>query len=269
MPKTPRLLPVDFAAAYRTRMAELGFCEKPAAEWDGKAADFNAKVHQPSPYADAFLGRMDIRAGDTVLDVGCGPGILALRLAPQVRHLYGLDYSPAMLQYLQENAKAVGCHNITPLSLSKEANWCGRVPVCDSVVASRSGLDGDLAALFVKLSAHACRAVYFSMLVGGRFDYPPISALLGRDHTPYPDYIYAVNILYQMGYDAEVSFIVTLGRLADCTDPDDFLHRMCSAYNPLTAADLDRLTAFFHAEHHRFGQEAFAMKWALLSWRTD
>ncbi|MBH5328469.1 methyltransferase domain-containing protein [Eikenella sp. S3360] len=269
MPNTTRTLPADFAAAYRARMAELGFCEKPAAEWDGKAAGFNAKVRRPSAYADTFLSRMDIRPEDTVLDVGCGPGILALRLAPQVRRLYGLDYSPAMLQCLRENAEAAGCRNITPLLLSKEDDWRGRVPVCDSVIASRSGLDGDLAALFAKLSAHALRAVYFSMLVGGRFDYSPVSALLGRSRAPYPDYIYAVNILYQMGYDAEVSFITTPGRLADCTDLDDFLHRMHAAYHPLSPADLRRLTDFFHAEGHRFAQDEFAMKWALISWRTD
>mgnify|MGYP001742993813 FL=1 len=56
----PRPLPADFAAAYRERMAELGFSEKPAAEWDGKAPSFSAKILQPSSYADAFIARMHL-----------------------------------------------------------------------------------------------------------------------------------------------------------------------------------------------------------------
>lgn len=42
------------------------------------------------------------RSDDTVLDICCGPGALALDLAPHVEHATGLDLTPAML----EQAKA-------------------------------------------------------------------------------------------------------------------------------------------------------------------
>src|SRR5580704_9170051 len=40
-----------------------------------------------------------VRAGksDLVIDLACGPGTLALRFAPKVRHVLGLDLTPAML----------------------------------------------------------------------------------------------------------------------------------------------------------------------------
>lgn len=263
----PRPLPADFAAAYRERMAELGFSEKPAAEWDDKAPSFSAKVSQPSPYTDAFIARMHLRPGDTLLDVGCGPGILALRLAPKVQRLYGLDYSSGMLQCLEANAQAAGLTNITPIHLSKEDSW-HNVPVCDIVVSSRSGLDRDLATLFAKLSAHARRSVYFTILADGHFNPPQISRLLGQERSPYPGYIYALNILYQMGYDPTLSYITTPGRLADCTQLPDFLQRMTAAYGTLTPEHTRLLTQFFHRHHNQFAEAPFAMKWALLSWHT-
>ena len=37
------------------------------------------------------------RPGDVVLDVCCGPGTMALDMAPYVAHVTGLDLTPAML----------------------------------------------------------------------------------------------------------------------------------------------------------------------------
>ena len=38
------------------------------AEWVDKAPSFSAKILQPSPYADAFIARMQLRPGDTLLN---------------------------------------------------------------------------------------------------------------------------------------------------------------------------------------------------------
>ena len=163
---------------------------------------------------------------------------------------------------------SAGLANITPIHLSKEDSWYN-VPVCDLVVSSRSGLDRDLAALFAKLSAHARRSVYFTILADGHFNPPQISRLLGQERSPYPGYIYALNILYQMGYDPTLSYITTPGRLADCTQLPDFLQRMAAAYGALTPEHTQLLTQFFHRHHSQFAEAPFAMKWALLSWNTE
>lgn len=123
-----------------------------------------------------------------------------------------------------------------------------------------------MAALFRKLNRHARRTVYFSTLVGGSFHQPQIDRLLARSKTPFPDYIYAVNILYQMGLDAELSFVDTPGRLAGCTELEDFLNRMKESYGELNAGEIRKLTAFFRANHTEFDNSAYAMKWALLRW---
>lgn len=48
-----------------------------------------------------------------VLDVGCGTGSLALRLAPHAAHVHGLDVSPAMVQIAKDKARAAPIENVS------------------------------------------------------------------------------------------------------------------------------------------------------------
>lgn len=46
-----------------------------------------------------------LRAGDTVLDVGCGGGIAAFALTPPATSVIGVDHQPEMLRMFEENAR--------------------------------------------------------------------------------------------------------------------------------------------------------------------
>ena len=52
-----------------------------------------------------FLGGLDRRflAGSSLLEIGCGPGRLLARMAPQVRTAVGVDISLTMLHHAREN----------------------------------------------------------------------------------------------------------------------------------------------------------------------
>ena len=50
-----------------------------------------------SPRQTAFRTLVQAQSDDKVLDVCCGPGTIALDLAPHVAHVTGLDLTPAML----------------------------------------------------------------------------------------------------------------------------------------------------------------------------
>ena len=52
-------------------------------------------------------------SGDTVLDVACGPGILACAFATVARHVTGIDLTPAMLQQARALQQARGLANVT------------------------------------------------------------------------------------------------------------------------------------------------------------
>jgi ubiquinone/menaquinone biosynthesis C-methylase UbiE len=50
---------------------------------------------------------------DTVLDVACGPGLVACALAEVARHVTGIDLTPAMIEKARERQRARGLTNLT------------------------------------------------------------------------------------------------------------------------------------------------------------
>jgi ubiquinone/menaquinone biosynthesis C-methylase UbiE len=50
---------------------------------------------------------------DTVLDVACGPGLVACRLAEVAHHVAGIDLTPAMIEQARARQRASGLTNLT------------------------------------------------------------------------------------------------------------------------------------------------------------
>ncbi len=71
-----------------------------------------------SPITDAAALKLIVdtsgaKASDTVLDVACGGGVVACAFAPCVKHVTGIDLTPAMLARGAEYAKELGLTNLT------------------------------------------------------------------------------------------------------------------------------------------------------------
>lgn len=245
-------------------MQRSGRLRKPASEWDARAERMRGKLG-PSKYASDFLARMDLTGAATLLDVGCGPGTLALPLAGQLRQIYGLDYSQVMLDVLMENAAAAGVDNITPVLRAWEDDWSD-LPRCDIVVASRSTAVEDMAAAIDKLNAHARQRVYLTTLVGGHFVDADIAALLGREQEPFPDYIYVINILYRLGLHPRLDYILLPSRLAGTADFAEFAEKVAWSFGELQPAELERLQRWYEADPERSRQGGAPMRWALIDW---
>lgn len=60
----------------------------------------------------AFRALIGAKPDDLVLDVCCGPGTMALDLAPHVAHVTGLDLTPAMLVQARLAQAKQGCANV-------------------------------------------------------------------------------------------------------------------------------------------------------------
>lgn len=59
---------------------------------------------------------LDLRRGDTVLDVGCGTGLNLIELARRVGvrgRVFGVDASPQMLRLAVKRIERAGCRNVT------------------------------------------------------------------------------------------------------------------------------------------------------------
>ncbi len=65
----------------------------------------NAKLH-------AFVAKQ-IETGARVLDIGCGTGALAFRVAPRAAEVAGVDLSPAMVAYANRRLRERGAENVS------------------------------------------------------------------------------------------------------------------------------------------------------------
>ncbi|MGC3872562.1 methyltransferase domain-containing protein [Halomonas sp. GXIMD04776] len=255
---------IDFATLYRQHMAQSERRPKPASDWDARAESLGRKP-LGGAYAETFISRMDLTGSRSLLDVGCGPGTIALLLADRLEQVIGMDYSPGMLEQLEHNAKRLGLDNVTPLLRAWEDDWRD-VPVCDIVVASRSGMVADLADALAKLNAHARRRVYMTQLVGGDFLDAGLIALLGRQRTSVPDYIYTVNLLHTQGIHPRLSYIEVPSRLAGTQDFDEFAQRVSWSLGELNDDETSRLRAWYNFDPQRAAEGGAPLRWALIEW---
>lgn len=255
---------LDFAEMYREHMRCSDRPEKPASVWDERARSAGAKMMQ-GDYAKAFLARMDLSGAATLLDIGCGPGTIGVPLAGRLEAVYGLDYSPGMLECLTDNARAAGADNVTPILRSWTDDWEG-VPVCDIAVASRSSLVPDMADALHKMTSHARLRCYMTHLVGGHFGDAAIAELLGRQVRAFPDYVYIVNILHGMGIHPRVDYLTFPGRLAGTRDAQEFIDKVAWSFGELNADEQARLAEWYGADPERARRGGGDICWALISW---
>lgn len=258
---------IDFAGLYRQHLARSGRVFKPASDWDSKAAEMRTKVLE-STYAAEFIKRVSVSPTDTVLDVGCGPGTIGLALAPQVKKVYGLDYSQGMLTALEQNVTDLQLTNVESILASWEDNWSA-IPVCDIAVVSRASIVADMDSALTKLNKHARKRVYMTHLVGGRFVSREIAELLGRDDTSFPDHMYVLNMLYQRNIYPTLDYIESPSRLSGSTNADELIEKVAWSFGELTSAEKETLTQWYNQDPEYARQGGEPMRWAFLSWETQ
>ncbi len=257
---------IDFGQLYREHMAACGRQVKAPEEWDARAERMKS-VATDSGYVREFVARMDLDGCRSLLDVGCGTGAISLAVSDRLEQIVGVDYSAGMLEAMMDLANERGVDHIRPLQRSWEEDWSD-VPVCDVAVASRSTAVMDLEAALKKLDAHAARRVYLTSKVGGYFIDPQIAAVIDRRLDPVPDYIYAVNILYQMGRQPRVGFIDNDHRPTDCESAEEFVRRVSFSLGSLSDAERRRLSEWFEQDPDRARASGQPFRWAFIAWET-
>lgn len=253
---------IDFADRYRKGLQRANRPTRAPAYWDSRAPAMSASAPLSS-YAQSFIARMDLTGCETLLDVGCGPGTIGLALAPRLAHVYGLDYSPGMLEAFSAQARARGLAAVTPILRSWDDDWSD-VPVCDVVVASRATAVPDFEAAAVKLAGKARRRVYLTYPAHGRFGGDDVCRILGRPHEALPDYLCVVGILHHLGIHPRLDFLSDANRFASCAGFDDFLTKVRALMGDLDAGEVATLRTYFDTHRDRLGAES--MRWAFISW---
>lgn len=155
-----------------------------------------------------LISQKAIQPGDTLLDIGCGPGTYALPLAAKGVNVTGLDTAGQMLATLQTKAAGAGLSTmITPC----QADWndLPAKPSYDVTFASKSPAINDYDSLMkmTKVARKTCCLIGFA----GQHNLElrrQLWEILVKEPAPAPafDIIYPLNILYQEGYRPNLSF---------------------------------------------------------------
>jgi len=258
--------PIDFAAMYKAHKAATDFKGKSADDWNAKAADMAPRMIN-SPYVDAFISRMALEADDTVLDIGCGPGTLALALAKKVKKVIAVDYAEQMLEELRAVAAREGITNIETRRLSWEDDWSA-LPKADITLASRSLEVGDIEAALSKMTEHARRACYLTYKAGGSYVDMEILDFIGRTITPKPDFWYIPLILYQKGYLPHVDYIETPRGSIQSTDVDSFVGSLRWSLGSLDDDEEQKARLYYDKIIARESRHPKPFNWAFVGWQT-
>lgn len=176
--------------------------------WDNIASKFNEWMEKDD-YPEKLLNRIELDSTDTVLDIGCGNGVITIPLAQKTTKVTAMDISSKMLEILMKNAKNSGFNNINTVNRRIEDLTEEDVGKHDVVVASRS-LNGvsDIGNELEKINNIAQKSVYLTLWGADnrRFE-REMAQLLGRESHRHPDYIYVYNILHDLGIFANVEML--------------------------------------------------------------
>lgn len=256
---------IDFNELYKKQKEASTFKIKDQKEWNKKAQSMNKKIHK-SIYNDELIAKIDFTDCQSLLDVGCGVGNIAVKVAKKIPKVYALDYSDVMLEFLNENMALEKCENITPIKASWEEDW-SEIPRADIVLASRSMEVKDMKEALEKINAKANKRVYITYKVGGSFVDKKILKAMGKAIFDKPDYIYVLNILYGMGINAKLDYLRSEGRREQYDSKESFIQSVQWSLDDLSQNDREKLSVYYDS----LGQnkEDLGEKynyWALISW---
>lgn len=258
---------IDFSELYLNHMAKAGRVTKPASNWDSRAEKMAETCANPGDeYLKAFLSMMDLNDAGTLLDVGCGPGTICLSVAEKLEHVYGLDYSTGMLNVANRRAEKMGLDNVTMISRAWDDNW-DDIPECDIVVASRSTLVADMRSALIKLNAKAKMRVYTTHTVNSHFIDPRIIKVIGRNDAGLPNYIYALNILYQMGINPRLDYIHSQNPPIRIMNYEALESSVSWSLGELTDQERDKLYCYYQQGKDEPESLISSLRsWAFISW---
>lgn len=120
-------------------------------EWKGRAGPFPLRigsgVFSPTTTSRTLADALEISPGDTVVDVGCGSGVLAFVAAKLgAKRVYGCDLSEPAVAAATENAKALGLQDICEFRVGDLLEPVRDVRA-DVLIGDVSGIPDELAAV--------------------------------------------------------------------------------------------------------------------------
>ncbi|MDO4517835.1 MAG: class I SAM-dependent methyltransferase [Bacillota bacterium] len=179
--------------------------------WDSFAAHFRKKAAtEKDPYVELFYEYSHMKPGDTIFDMGCASGTLAIPYALKGHEIYAADFSKEMLKVLMKGAEEAGVEDrIHPIHLDWNEDWSKRdLPKCDVAISSRALIFEDLTSSLKKLESVTKNKVCL-----GVWDLPTrgydryLAKAIGYERAGYGTHFYVINELLERDMMPELRFI--------------------------------------------------------------
>jgi SAM-dependent methyltransferase len=229
----PSTRPVDWHSVWKEIMVRdttIAYDDRGALkQWSPAEAESFYEKMNPQ-YAETVVGLVKPSAGDRVLDVGCGPGTLAIPLARLVGSVTALDTSEGMLGVLKRRAGEEGLGNIRCVKrFWREAEPGVDIEVdYDVVVASncvnllgalehptgsgRVRVEWDLEDALLRLNRVGKRVCVTMPVTDFLAEDAAAFDALGRKYHPAPTNIHVHNVMYHLGFKPSANYFLRLNR---------------------------------------------------------
>lgn len=242
--------------------------------WNQMAPHY-AHKNRRSGYLAQLTELLALAPGESILDMGCGPGVLSVPLAKKGHDVVAVDFSDGMLGELRQAVAEAGVEErFSIFRRAWQESWDG-IPQADVAISSRSLTTHDIQDAVAKLESKAKSRVVVTTACG---EVPWIDArverALGREITPPQlarDFAVLLNYLLGSGRFPEIRYI-EVPRVPQSDSAEELKGFLAKAAD-IKPEERPLLDAFFdkHVKERPGGgvmmdytQET---RWAVLCWR--
>jgi SAM-dependent methyltransferase len=247
-------------------------------DWDRKENAERYAVQSAGEFEKRIRMTLDgltVNPSTRVLDIGAGPGTLAIPLAPQVKWITAVEPGAGMVAALQERAGQVGINNISCVQKTWEEVDPARdlTGPYDLVIASLSLTMHDIREAVQKMDAVSCGEVCLYWFVDLPFWEQMYADLMLPLHgTPYysgPKADCLWNVLYQTGIYADIRML-PLDKDYRFSSRDEMLAFFKKRFGVTTPAQEEVLERYLSGLIHRVGKDVVisgTSTFAKISWK--
>ena len=237
--------------------------------WDEFAPRFRKKLPegQTDSYVEQFYDLSAFEGMETIFDMGCGSGTLAIPFALRGHEIWAADFSGNMLEQLMIEAEKEGvAGRIHPIRLDWNEDWSERedLPVCDVAISSRSFMARSLTDGISKLESRAKDRVCV-----GAWDTPAsgyvreLAKAIGYERAGYGCYAFIMGELMERDMRPQLRWISNPFRRSTYDTREDALDKLKASFVYGLDDDQEKAVEQYCDEHLHYHEDGERTYWKM------